>query len=298
MKQNNTLKSGNFIKHPPWFTRRVDADLNQEVVRILAKYELHTVCESACCPNIWECFKSRRATFMILGQYCTRGCRFCAVTKGPLTQPDSTEADRLVQAAEEMGLLHVVITSVTRDDLADGGASIFALAIKKLREKLAKASVEVLTPDFQGNIDALRTVLEAGPTIFNHNVETVPRLYSAVRPDAIYKRSLDILRQAKSLYPSVYTKSGLIVGLGESLDEVYEVAKDLISIGCDILTVGQYLRPTPGHHPIVRYYTPEEFSDMEERLRAMGFSQIFAGPLVRSSYQAGVKFSLISVKTK
>lgn len=273
-------------KHPPWLTRKVSADDNQELLKIIRKDGLHTVCQEACCPNIWECFRRRHATFMILGKHCTRNCRFCAVGKGPLSPPDPEEAEKVARVAQEIGLKHIVITSVTRDDLPDGGAWLFALTVKKIKEHLPGATVEVLTPDFQGDTQALTKVLAAEPEIFNHNVETVPRLYPAVRPEADYRRSLEVLEKAKSISPRVTTKSGLMVGLGERREEILQVARDLRAVGCDLLTVGQYLRPSSTHHPVVKYYSPEEFADMEQELSSLGFSHVAAAPLVRSSYRA------------
>lgn len=277
-------------KHPPWLMRRVNEQANADVLQIVEGSGLHTVCQEACCPNIWECFKSRRATFMILGEHCTRNCRFCAVKKGPLAPLETDEAERLALAAEKMGLKHVVITSVTRDDLPDGGAIVFAQAIKNIKQRIPGSTVEVLTPDFQGNLEALETVLLAGPDIFNHNVETVPRLYNDVRPEADYRLSLLVLRAAKEFSPQVLIKSGIMVGLGETWDEIWSVADDLQAAGCDIVTVGQYLRPTPAHHPVVYYYTPDEFAEMKQKLQTFGFKHVAAAPLVRSSYRSDEVF--------
>jgi lipoyl synthase len=273
-------------KHPPWLTRRVNEQANSDVLQIIKGSGVHTVCQEACCPNIWECFKSHRATFMILGEHCTRDCRFCAVKKGPLAPLDISEAERVTTAAEKMGLKHVVITSVTRDDLSDGGAIVFAHVIKSVKQRIPGSTVEVLTPDFQGKRNSLETVLLAGPDIFNHNVETVPRLYKDVRPEADYRLSLNLLKNAKEFAPKILVKSGIMVGLGETWDEIWSVAQDLKTSNCDIVTVGQYLRPTKAHVPVAHYYTPDEFSELKKKIQSLGFKHVAAAPLVRSSYRA------------
>jgi lipoic acid synthetase len=248
--------------------------------------KLNTVCESALCPNLGECFARRTATFMILGKVCTRNCRFCAVEGGQPELLDPEEPRRVAEAATRLGLKHVVVTSVTRDDLPDGGAGQFAATIQALREKLPYAIIEVLTPDFQGERKAIASVVEAQPHIFNHNVETVPRLYPRVRPEADYRRSLEVLRTVKELAPSIYTKSGLMVGLGETREEVEQVMADLREINCDILTIGQYLRPSPQHLEVKEFIPPEVFDYYAEAGRKMGFLYVASAPFVRSSYNA------------
>ncbi len=272
--------------HPPWIRVRLAQGPNyHEVKGLLGGLSLHTVCQEARCPNMGECFESRTATFLILGPVCTRNCRFCAVEGGRPLLPDPEEPLHVAEAVRTLGLRHAVITSVTRDDLPDGGASQFAQAITAIRQESPGCSVEVLIPDFQGSARALDAVLEAGPDILNHNVETVPRLYPRVRPQADYERSLEVLKRAKE-HGGCLTKSGLMVGVGESGDELLEVMADLREAGCDLLTIGQYLRPSQQHLPIVRYYTPEEFGRLAGQGRAMGFRHVEAGPLVRSSYHA------------
>lgn len=247
---------------------------------------LDTVCLSAACPNLGECFARRTATFLILGPVCTRNCRFCAVPKGTPRPVDPGEPRRVALAAAELQLRHVVITSVTRDDLPDGGAGQFAATVTAVREALPEATVEVLTPDFRGRPAALEKVMAAGPRVFNHNVETVPRLYPAARPQADYRRSLEVLRRAKEMRPGILTKSGLMVGLGEREEEVLAVLADLRSAGCDAVTIGQYLRPSKAHLPVREYLTPETFARYRARAREMGFRYVASGPLVRSSYLA------------
>ncbi|MBX6395255.1 MAG: lipoyl synthase, partial [Alicyclobacillaceae bacterium] len=247
---------------------------------------LHTVCEEARCPNIYECWSNRTATFMILGRICTRACRFCAVTSGRPTELDLEEPGRVAEATVAMGLRHVVVTSVARDDLEDGGASIFAATIRAIRERAPWCSVEVLIPDFQGSESALRTVLEARPDILNHNVETVRRLSDRVRSRAKYERSLELLRRSKQIAPDIPTKSSIMVGVGETWEEILETMDDLRAVDCDILTVGQYLQPTRKHLPVDRYYTPEEFARLKEEGLKRGFRHVESGPLVRSSYHA------------
>lgn len=261
----------------------------QEFLRVkglLRELELHTVCEEARCPNVGECFGRGTATFLILGDQCTRDCRFCAVKAGTPSPLDLEEPERVARAARSLGLRHVVATSVTRDDLDDGGAEIYAATILRLREFLPPATVEVLIPDFAGNFKSLKTVVEAAPDILNHNLETIRRLYPMVRPQADYRRSLEVLRQTKNLRPAQRTKSGLMVGLGEAPDEVVEALGDLQVAGCDIITLGQYLSPSKNHLPVERYYTPEEFLWLKARALNLGFAQVEAAPLVRSSYKA------------
>ncbi|MFP4106639.1 MAG: lipoyl synthase [Phycisphaerae bacterium] len=272
--------------------RRYRVSAEADAVRdVLEELQLNTVCTGAHCPNQGECFACGTATFMILGDVCTRNCRFCAIdtTRRP-GPPRTGEPQAVAQAARRMGLQYVVVTSVTRDDLPDGGAEHFARTIKAIREELPGARVEVLTPDFRGNIEALSTVIRARPDLFNHNVETVPRLYSAVRPQADYRQSLDVLAAAKRLAENTrgqtFTKSGLMVGLGETPDEVLQVMRDLRESGVDILTIGQYLAPSDEHHPIHRFVTPEEFEQFRTEGLEMGFRAVASGPFVRSSYHA------------
>jgi lipoyl synthase len=272
---------------PSWLKVRFPQGPNyQELRGLMRDQELHTICEEALCPNIGECWENRTATFLILGDVCTRNCGFCAVTTGRPTGLDLEEPERLARAVQRIGLRHIVITSVTRDDLPDGGAAIFAATIARLREYVPDCGVEVLIPDFQGNWDALATVMEARPDILNHNLETVPRLYRRVRPKAVYAQSLELLRRAKALAPNAVTKSGLMVGLGESREELLQTFRDLRARDVDVLTVGQYLRPTMRHLPIERYVPPEEFAALKVAAQAIGFGHVEAGPLVRSSYHA------------
>lgn len=252
---------------------------------LLERLELHTICENARCPNIGECFSQKTATFLILGNVCTRHCAFCAVQKGQPLPVDEKEPEHLLQAVRSLGLKYTVITSVTRDDLPDGGAAHFARVIRLLREE-GNTFVEVLVPDFLGSYDAIRTVVAAHPHVINHNLETVPRLYPTVRPEAVYERSLELLSTVKRLDKRIVTKSGLMLGLGETKDEVTGVMQDLRRAGCDLLTLGQYLRPSPQHHPVVCFITPEEFSEYESIGGAMGFSGVASAPLVRSSFMA------------
>jgi lipoic acid synthetase len=246
---------------------------------------LHTVCQSAHCPNQGECFARGTATFLILGNTCTRSCGFCAVGQGTPAAPDPAEPRRVAEAAARLGLRHVVVTSVTRDDLPDGGSGHFAATIAAVRAA-CEATVEVLTPDFQGSAGSLTRVLEARPDVYNHNVETVPRLYPRVRPQASYERSLELLRRAAAHGHGIMPKSGLMVGLGESHGEAVAVMKDLRRVGCEALTVGQYLRPSPAHLPVERFVPPEEFDQYRDEAKVLGFSVVAAGPFVRSSYHA------------
>ena len=273
---------------PPWLKVRFPAgDRYQRIKSLLRKEELHTVCEEAHCPHIGECFNAGTATFMILGDVCTRSCGFCAVTSGrPSESLDWLEPYRLASAVRTLGLDYVVITSVNRDDQPDGGAAIFAGCIRTIRRDDPKCRVEVLIPDFMGNWDALETVVRAQPFVLNHNVETTPRLYGRVRPKARYERSLELLRRTKELDPSMLTKSGMMVGLGETEEEIFQVLSDLRAAGVDLVTIGQYLRPSERHLPVERYYPPEEFAPFVEKGRELGFRHVEAGPLVRSSYHA------------
>jgi lipoic acid synthetase len=255
---------------------------------------LHTVCEEARCPNIGECFQAGTATFMILGDVCSRACRFCAVRSGWPVGLDSEEPLRVAQAVQHLSLRHAVITSVTRDDLPDGGAAVFADTIRHIRRLSPTTSVEVLVPDFQGSQQALAMLMAARPDILNHNLETVRRLYPRVRPRAVYERSLELLAWAKSLEPTIPTKSGLMVGLGETGQELSQAMADLAAVGCGILTIGQYLQPSPRQLPVARYYWPQEFRELAEEGQRLGFRHVEAGPLVRSSYHAEGQIQNIS----
>lgn len=258
----------------------------ERVQGIIRRWGLHTICESGSCPNRQECFSQGRVTFMILGDICTRNCTFCGVRIGMPMPPDPNEPQRLCAAAKELGLKYVVITSVCRDDLPDGGAAQFVQVIEALHRSNLNAKIEVLIPDFRGSLSALEKVVAAQPTVLNHNVETVPRLYQEVRPQAKYRRSLEVLKMAKSVNRRLSTKSGLILGLGEREDEVIAVMKDLRKAGCDFITLGQYLRPSLRHHEVVEYITPEEFERYKVIGEEMGFLGVASEPLVRSSFGA------------
>lgn len=274
-------------RKPDWLRIDLNKGRSLDYVKdILRRFSLNTVCEEANCPNRMECFSKKTATFMILGSQCTRNCRFCNVTNGAPQPVDPEEAKNVAQAAAELGLKHVVITSVTRDDLPDGGARHFAEVIKAIKMLDGSMVVEVLIPDLRGSLVALETVVKAKPEILNHNVETVPRLYPEVRPTALYDRSLELLSRVKSIDSTVLTKSGIMVGLGEKEDEVLQVLKDLRSVGCDFLTIGQYLAPSKQHYPVVEYISPEVFKMYKEKALALGFSFVASAPLVRSSYNA------------
>ncbi|MFA7296779.1 MAG: lipoyl synthase [Dehalococcoidia bacterium] len=275
-------------RKPEWIRARwPGGERFMEVKRLLREHNLHSVCEEARCPNIGECFNSGTATFIILGDICTRACGFCDVTSGRPVGLDLLEPVRLAQSVETLGLDYAVITSVNRDDLDDGGAGIFAACIRAIRHRTPDCQVEVLIPDFEGDEAALRTVVEAGPVVLNHNTETVPRLYPRVRPKARYERSLELIRRVKTIDPAMTTKSGLMVGLGETFEEVVQTMADLRAHDCDLLTVGQYLRPSAKHLPVERYWHPDEFAALAEEGRRLGFAHVEAGPLVRSSYHAG-----------
>ena len=274
-------------RKPEWL--RIDLNKGRSldyVKEILERFSLNTVCEEANCPNRMECFSKKTATFMILGSQCSRNCRFCNVTHAEPQPVDPEEPQNVAKAAAELGLKYVVITSVTRDDLQDGGAKHFSKVIKAIKAQSSDMVVEVLIPDFRGSLVALETVVLAKPVILNHNVETVPRLYSEVRPEAMYQRSLELLSRVKSIDSTVLTKSGIMVGLGEKEEEVIEVFKDLRSAGCDFLTIGQYLAPSVKHYPVVEYISPEIFQRYKEKALSLGFSFVASAPLVRSSYNA------------
>jgi lipoic acid synthetase len=277
-----------YERKPEWLKVRLTTNENfHEIKRMMRSKTLHTVCEEARCPNIYECWgMNRTATFMILGDICTRACRFCAVKTGLPTELDWQEPERVAETVEKMGLKHAVVTSVARDDLKDGGAAIFAATIRAIRKRNPLTSVEVLIPDFQGNWDALKTVMDERPDILNHNVETVRRLSDRVRAKAKYDRSLELLRRAKEMQPDIPTKSSIMVGVGEEWAEILETMDDLRANRVDILTIGQYLQPTKKHLRIERYYTPEEFALLKEEGLKRGFSHVESGPLVRSSYHA------------
>jgi lipoic acid synthetase len=275
------------LARPEWLRAPAPVGDNyRELKNLITSLNLHTVCESAACPNIGECWNRRTATFMILGNVCTRRCGFCAVQKGAPLAVDYDEPRRVAEAVAAMGLRYAVITSVNRDDRKDGGAELFALVLDAIHAQVPGCKVEVLVPDFQGKHEAMEIVMNAAPDVLNHNTETVPRLYRQVRLGARYERSLDMLAYAKELAPQIPVKSGLMLGLGETEDEVVDVMRDLLAHRVDILTLGQYLRPSPKHLPIVRYIEPQEFARLRKIGREMGFPHVEAGPLVRSSYHA------------
>lgn len=279
---------------PTWLKKRITInDQQTRIYELLAGLHLNTVCQSALCPNIAECFAKGTATFMILGNVCTRNCRFCAVEHGKTLPVDEDEPKRLALAVKEMGLKHVVVTSVTRDDLPDGGASQFAKTIDELHKQVPDATIEVLTPDFQGDESALSLVIKSKPDIFNHNVETVPRLYPEVRSQADYRRSLLVLEKAKKIDSQIHTKSGIMIGLSETRAEISEVMKDLINVGCDILTIGQYLSPSSSHIKIYEYIHPEVFEEIGQEAKELGFAYVASGPFVRSSFNAEEAFEFL-----
>lgn len=271
---------------PSWLKRPMPQPGMAYTSNVIADLRLETVCESAKCPNRTECWSKQTATFMVLGNVCTRPCGFCSVPKGKTETLQADEPARVAEAAERLGLKYVVITSVTRDDLSDGGADHFARCVLAVRERTG-AQVEVLTPDFLGNRAAISRVIDSRPDVFNHNTETVPRLYHRVRRNAEYQRTLDLLQQIKDEAPDMPTKSGLMLGLGETLDELLDVFADLRAVGCDMLTLGQYLQPTPDHLPVERFVPPEEFDEIGAMAKRLGFGMVASGPFVRSSYHAG-----------
>ncbi|WP_073154346.1 lipoyl synthase [Seinonella peptonophila] len=274
-------------RKPEWLKIKLHVNDNyQELKQMMRSKTLHTVCEEARCPNIFECWANRTATFMILGDICTRACRFCAVKTGLPTELDEAEPERVAEAVEQMGVRHAVITSVARDDLNDGGAGIFAATIRAVRARNPFTSVEVLIPDFMGDRSALQTVMDAKPDILNHNIETVSRLSDRVRSKAKYHRSLELLQRAKEMQPQIPTKSSIMVGVGETFDEVVEAMQDLRQHQVDIVTIGQYLQPTKKHLRIDRYWHPDDFAKWKEIGLELGFSHVESGPLVRSSYHA------------
>ena len=283
---------------PPWIRVRLAGHGRfEETRRTISELRLHSVCEEARCPNLSHCWGRGVATFMILGDVCTRGCRFCAVSKGKPLPPDQNEPVRVGEAAERLGLRHVVVTSVDRDDLSDGGSEIIARTTIEVRRRNPGCTVELLVPDFLGDEKAIRTVVESAPEILNHNLETVPRLYPRVRPKASYKGSLRLLQLAKELRPDIVTKTGIMVGLGETRRELVALMEDVVAHGIEILTIGQYLRPTRDHLPVARYVPPEEFDELKEIGEALGIGHVEAGPLVRSSYQADAQFDALQKHT-
>jgi len=277
------------MRHPEWI--KVKSTGTHETRKVLRRHGVSTVCEEAMCPNQGACFSHGTATFLILGDRCTRNCSFCAVETAEPLPPDPYEPERVADTVHELGLTYVVVTSVTRDDLADGGATQFANTIKAVRNKINVINIEVLTPDFKGDREALRTVLDAGPDVFNHNMETVPRLYSIVRPMADYRLSINTVKAARQLYPGMKTKSGIMLGLGETESEILDVMNDLRDADCDYLTIGQYLRPRRANIPVVEYIRPEVFEEYRTRGLKMGFRAVASSPLTRSSMNASALFA-------
>ncbi|GAA0182084.1 lipoyl synthase [Clostridium sediminicola] len=272
---------------PEWLKQKSpNAKVLQEMENIFKDLSLHTVCKSANCPNRGKCFENKTATFMILGNICTRGCRFCAVDKGCAMPLDVEEPYHVAQACKTLGLKHIVVTSVTRDDLKDGGAQHFAETVKEIRKLNPATTIELLIPDLKGNWNALKKIVEAKPDIINHNIETTPVLYSEVRPNAVYERSVELLRQVKIMDSKIYTKSGMMLGLGEVYEDVIGVMDDLIEINCDIITLGQYLRPSKEHIPIKEFVSPEKFQEFKNIALEKGFKFVASAPFVRSSYKA------------
>ena len=272
---------------PSWLRAKMPGGPNYVALKTLMRdNELHTVCEEAHCPNIGECWERGTATFMILGDICTRACSYCAVTTGTPVGLDLEEPVRLAETVERMGLNYAVITSVNRDDLPDGGAFIFAQCVRQIRRRLPECRVELLIPDFEGNWDALATVMESSPDTLNHNIETVRRVFSRVRPRGDYDQSLELLQRTRDMNEDAVTKSGVMVGLGETWDEIEETMRDLRSVDCNLLTIGQYLRPSAKHTPLVKWYTPSEFDELRVIGEELGFDHVASGPLVRSSYHA------------
>ncbi|MCK5306336.1 MAG: lipoyl synthase [Candidatus Omnitrophica bacterium] len=282
------------VRKPAWLNKKIRLADCGGVKSLLSGLNLNTVCWEAGCPNIADCYKRGQATFLILGKVCTRNCRFCGIEKGRPVEPDESEAERIAEAVRRLNLKHVVITSVTRDDLPLGGAPYFAKVVSLIRRETQAKSIEVLIPDFELKREAIGLVIEAGPDVINHNVETVPSLYSEVRPMADYKRSLEVLRVVKKADKGIYTKSGIMVGLGEKKREVLSLFKDLREVGCDFLTIGQYLNPSKNHHPVVDFINPEKFKEYKQEALERGFKFVASAPYVRSSYKA--REALESVK--
>ncbi|MDR0841644.1 MAG: lipoyl synthase [Christensenellaceae bacterium] len=285
-----------YIRKPEWLRTKIGVSRCGKVGRTLNEHGLNTVCEQADCPNQGECFRAGTATFMLLGQHCTRNCTFCKVTFAPPQPVDPNEPQEVALAIQEMGIQHAVITSVTRDDLPDGGAAHFAACVRAIREISPEVTVEVLIPDFQGDLDALCTVLAARPDILNHNVETVPALYAQVRPQADFERSLELLRRVKQYASGIYSKSGFMLGLGETPQQVSALLARLHEVGCDIVTMGQYLRPSIQHYPVQEYVHPDQFAAYKEEALALGIPCCVSGPLVRSSYHAKQDFDRLKGK--
>jgi lipoic acid synthetase len=284
-----------WVKRPPWL--KVNASWGENYRRLktlLADSNLHTVCQEANCPNINHCFENKTATFLILGNICTRGCRFCDVKRGTPLPTDSDEPQRVAKAVKRLRLEYAVITSVTRDDLSDGGASLFAQTIREIRTLIPDCKVEVLIPDFSGSFESLKMVLDVKPDVLNHNLETVKRIYPNVRKGADYQRSLNLLRIAKNYDQNLITKSGIMIGLGESWEEIIELMRDLRNVNCDLLTIGQYLSPSKQHLPVLKYYHPDEFAELKKIGERIGFLHVESGPLVRSSYQAHKQMKNVS----
>lgn len=283
-----------YIKKPDWLKVRLHALENSgNISSILDKYDLNTVCNEAGCPNKGECFNNGTATFMILGKNCTRNCRFCKVTKAAPEELNKMEPENIAKAIREMNLKHTVITSVTRDDLLDGGAEHFANTILEIKKLCLKVTIEVLIPDFKGDYEALKKVVDAKPDIINHNVETIPSLYNSVRPMAVFERSIQLLRRVKEIDSSIFTKSGFMLGLGEKEEQVIELLKILRSVNCDIITIGQYLQPSKEHYDVVEYVHPDKFKKYEKIANEMAFKYVASAPLVRSSYHAEDEFSCL-----
>ncbi|MBT7628282.1 MAG: lipoyl synthase [Desulfobacula sp.] len=276
------------IRKPSWLKKKLPRGGDYQRVRnLISKAGLNTVCQEANCPNMFECYSKDTSTFMILGSNCTRNCRFCNIGFAPALPLDQDEPMRVAKAALDLNLKYVVVTSVTRDDLEDGGAAHFANTIKAIKNTLPNnPKVEVLIPDFQGNIEALKIVVSANPDVVNHNIETIPSLYSTARPEANYQQSLDLFKNVKAIKASMPVKSGIMLGLGERIEELEQTMEDLFKAGCDILTLGQYLQPTKAHLAVQKYYSPEEFKQLEKKARQIGFKKVAAGPFVRSSYNA------------
>ena len=274
-------------RKPEWLRVKIQGGADsQQVKSLISDLNLHTVCVEANCPNRMECYNRKTATFMILGRHCTRNCAFCNVTNAAPSSVDPNEPANVAEAVKRLGLKYAVITSVTRDDLPDGGASHFAAVGRAIREKVPGVKIEYLIPDLQGNGEALKTVLDSAPDVLNHNVETVQELYSAVRPQADYRQSLELLRRCKEYAPNIKTKSGIMLGLGETAEQVTKVLKDLREVGCDLLTIGQYLQPSDQHYQMVEYVKPEVFESLKEEALTLGFESVASAPLVRSSYHA------------
>ena len=284
------------LRKPDWFKVQANTgEANEAVIRLIRSLNLHTVCEEANCPNAGECFSNKTATFMLLGSQCTRNCTFCTVGKGFPEAPDPQEPARLAEAIAQLKLRHVVLTTVTRDDLPDGGAAHFVAVMTAIRKQITEntPAIEVLISDLQGNWDALQQIIDARPQVINHNVETVPRLYPEVRPEADFARSVELLQRVNRQNPDILTKSGIMVGLGETPAEVIEVMESLRAAGVNLLTIGQYLAPSQKHHPVVEYIHPDQFLAYKKAGEAMGFAHVASGPLVRSSYHAGEAFKTV-----